>query len=1447
MKKIYITITILLMFISILFIMNRNKKDIIIKNTSNRYVSILVDGVEQENFPQKETSKYLETTCLNNEEVEFDEDDWQLSIPHISASTNCVVSFMTKGFVVTVNVEGGSISEPTKTIQNGEASTFTLTPKDNTYMYSGVTCTGDVKTTFSNNVLTVSNVKSDSTCNVTYTNTTYDVTVIVNGGTAEKDKIIVPRGGNGEIKITPSDGYKLDGSVVDCNMGIEGIINRGKLEISKVYGPGVCTVNTACDDGLTINTPKLYTFTGDAQDFRVCAGHTYKVELWGAGGGSVEDGEGGKGGFVQGEITFNENKNLYLYNGGTTNDYSAGYNGGGGGGASTDGEYTGGGGASDIRLLDGEWNNFDSLKSRIIIAAGGAGTGKYINRPIVGGSGGGLIGYEGKIVSCNIDNIHAIPEGATQISGGIASYASISGGFGYAPTPVSYGTGGGAGYYGGGSGRSSNCNVSSGSGGSSFISGHSGCNAIGLTSNSDNIVHTGQPNHYSGLTFINTVMIDGLGYQWYDQKGTQTKMPKPTGGEYALGVGHSGNGYARVTRLEDNYTPTFTVKLNINNGTISKTSMSLGSGESDTATLTADTGYSLNGATVSCSADASGYINGSTLTIMNVKDNAECTVNTKPQTYVVTFNANGGTVDTGSKIVTYGSEYGELPTPTRKGYTFKGWNGKNLATPKEIYETSGGYTELTTDNRNAIKFTSAYEVKSKPITFKPNTRYTVSFDAKFVERESPSTSSAYFTFYYTDGTYSNLLQLNSSNWKHVTFTSDAGKTIESIGIRTTEYRLYIYIDIDSFQLEEGSNATSYEPYYINASTIVTKNINHTLTAKWLQMESQVTFDANGGSVLLSNKKVKYGTPYGNLPTPTRDGYTFKGWNGKNLFDIKEAFKDASGYSIQVKDNRNTIKYTGGKSIKVKPISFKPKTRYTVSFDAKFEYNGTPSSGTDYFVFYYKDGTKTKLSRVNSTDNWLHVELTSEPVRSIDSIGVFISEYRLFVYIDIDSFQFEESAIPTEYEPYLITDETSVVRHEDHTLKAIWNYTEPVLNGADPILDGDMIPVTLSSTNSNWTVTYADTMHEWYKYEESRWANAVRLVDNPSKIYAVGDTISHSDIAAYFVWIPRYNYKIFDMGNYSSSSELDDTKPKLIDIVFGTDSTTDTDTSCATPMTSGASGNCAVNKYMTHPAFISFNSKGFWVGKFETTGSQSDGTINNITVMPGVAPITNVNNYEIFTKAYNYKRNLDSHMMKNTEWGAVAYLSHSSYGMGKKNIYINNYYNDGYKTGCVGTGIDTAESITCTNQWYTTTGFNGSTTGNITGIYDMNGGVYERVAAYRNGTMGSSEFSTTSTDSNYIGTYNSKYFDVYPSDSGSTSWNKRILGDATGELGPFIISSNNTSSWYGNYSYFIDSTYPWFVRGGRANLGGYSGLFAFSYSSGSSFISYGLRVVLTPQV
>ena len=96
----------------------------------------------------------------------------------------------------------------------------------------------------------------------------------------------------------------------------------------------------------------------------------------------------------------------------------------------------------------------------------------------------------------------------------------------------------------------------------------------------------------------------------------------------------------------------------------------------------------------------------------------------------------------------------------------------------------------------------------------------------------------------------------------------------------------------------------------------------------------------------------------------------------------------------------------------------------------------------------------------------------------------------------------------------------------------------------------------------------------------------------------------------------------------------------------------------------------------------------------------------------------------------------------------------------------------------------------------------------------------------------------------------KYYDEYTSTS-ITNYSNRILGDATGEMGPF---GGNTdldtiwrakSSWYGDYATFAFSSAPWFGRGGSWFYGSCSGVFAFAYYTGGVYTEVGFRVVLAP--
>ena len=242
----------------------------------------------------------------------------------------------------------------------------------------------------------------------------------------------------------------------------------------------------------------------------------------------------------------------------------------------------------------------------------------------------------------------------------------------------------------------------------------------------------------------------------------------------------------------------------------------------------------------------------------------------------------------------------------------------------------------------------------------------------------------------------------------------------------------------------------------------------------------------------------------------------------------------------------------------------------------------------------------------------------------------------------------------------------------------------------PVLAEGMIPVVYDEGLGIWLK--ADTNAGWFNYNEKIWANAVMVKNDASKeslcsrsrtdyIEAMPFTpIMEEDILAYYVWIPRYKYKLFNV-SYSGG-----TSPSLIDVVFENKTASTGIAKCTTSEIGVETcQNKANGNYYTHPAFTFGNQEltGIWVGKFETTGNDITPTIkpNEISLRN-----QNVSTQFITSQKFNsasYLTNIetnqaDAHMMKNIEWGAVAYLKQSKYGLGITDIAMNN--SSGFYTG-----------------------------------------------------------------------------------------------------------------------------------------------------------------------
>ena len=197
------------------------------------------------------------------------------------------------------------------------------------------------------------------------------------------------------------------------------------------------------------------------------------------------------------------------------------------------------------------------------------------------------------------------------------------------------------------------------------------------------------------------------------------------------------------------------------------------------------------------------------------------------------------------------------------------------------------------------------------------------------------------------------------------------------------------------------------------------------------------------------------------------------------------------------------------------------------------------------------------------------------------------------------------------------------------------------------------------------------------------------------------------------------------------------------------------------------------------------------------------------------------------------------MMKNDEWGAVAYLSKSKYGKQNEEVWINN--SGSYITGSAGNSASASGNTGTTTDYTSTQGVKASTTGTVYGVYDMSGGAWEYVAGYVNNGNGN----LTSYGSSLVNG-DAKTKNVYSKGSSDSrdnnySANSGKYGDAVYETSANGNSSNG--SWYGDYSYFPYTGDPFFLRGGDLNGGTSAGVFSFFYGNGNSLSNGSFRPVL----
>lgn len=562
----------------------------------------------------------------------------------------------------------------------------------------------------------------------------------------------------------------------------------------------------------------------------------------------------------------------------------------------------------------------------------------------------------------------------------------------------------------------------------------------------------------------------------------------------------------------------------------------------------------------------------------------------------------------------------------------------------------------------------------------------------------------------------------------------------------------------------------------------------------------------------------------------------------------------------------TIGEMDGLSVTLKPYqvtaSLTPTNDYTTQDYVNVTAQNKKTTAESFKLYYSIESidpnlvsTGFKYTIVKSTDNWSSQTAVKTGNFSTASNGQYMeiytesvpgnnTTYKYKVYLWIDSSNGNQSLM-----------QGKIFKGE---LRAeIPACHEPT---SSPSLDSGMIPVTISDTGVVTSVSAGDS--NWYNYCEKKWANAVLVKENGVKTRSAnkvaGTTINPNDILAYFVWVPRYSYKVWQYSGIASTPQ-----EREIDIKF-----------VNTNIKELATGN---GQWYTHPAFTFGNEEltGIWVGKFETSTDTTDtcyatpSTTNCVysNVSPRIVPAVDAlrlqdisNEFQTALKfaggsmtnnvisfagstTYGLTTITDSHMMKNSEWGAVAYLSHSKYGI-NANIRKNNYKNSNRtSTGCGANSANANTTTTVTtcaipygtpsNETYT---YPQSTTGNISGIFDMSGGNWEYVMAVYEDAVSSSGFASTWLTT----TGNSKYYNLYDSSV--------FTGNSTACFTACTLAScggqalNETYLWYTSSDYFADDDESWVDRGGRTDSDSATAFYASS-DDGDGYSQSSFRSVL----
>ena len=230
--------------------------------------------------------------------------------------------------------------------------------------------------------------------------------------------------------------------------------------------------------------------------------------------------------------------------------------------------------------------------------------------------------------------------------------------------------------------------------------------------------------------------------------------------------------------------------------------------------------------------------------------------------YTITFDTNGGS-EIAPITQDYGTEITAPDNPTRKGYTFKGWD-------KEIPET------MPAEN---ITVKAQWEINQYTITFDTNggseiAPITQDYGTEITAPDNPTRKG--YTFKGWDKEIPETMPADNitvkAQWEinqyTITFDTNGGSEIAPI---TQDYGTEITAPDNPTR--KGYTFKGWDKEI--PKTMPAENI--TVKAQWEINQYTITFDTNGGSEIAPITQ-DYGTEITAPDNPTRKGYTFKGWD-----------------------------------------------------------------------------------------------------------------------------------------------------------------------------------------------------------------------------------------------------------------------------------------------------------------------------------------------------------------------------------------------------------------------------------------------------------------------------------------------------------------------------------------------------------------------------------------